>query len=45
MVCKPDQIILSRATVDRLTRAVSTAPLGSFSLRGRQAEVEVFEIV
>ncbi len=44
MVCNPDQIVASRATVDRLTKAVSTAPLGPFTLRGRQANIEVFEI-
>ena len=43
-VCKPDQIILSRATLDRLTRPYATSSLGAFSLRGRQAEVEVFDI-
>src|SRR5206468_10475729 len=44
MVCRPDQIVLSRATVDRLTRPAATASLGAFTLRGRQVEVEVFEI-
>jgi adenylate cyclase len=43
-VCKPDQIVVSRATIDRLTKAVPSVPLGAFSLRGRQAEVDVFEI-
>ena len=43
-VCKPDQIVVSRATVDRLSTPVSASSLGAFSLRGRQAEVEVFEV-
>jgi adenylate cyclase len=43
-LCKPDQIILSRATVDRLTQTIPAVSLGAFSLRGRQAEMEVFEI-
>jgi adenylate cyclase len=44
MVCKPDRIVLSRATCDRLAKPYLMTSLGPFSLRGRQAEVEVFEI-
>jgi adenylate cyclase len=44
MVCRPDQIVASRATIDAATKPVEAAPMGPFSLRGRQAEVEVFEI-
>jgi adenylate cyclase len=44
MVCSPDQIVASRATVDRLTKTVPASPLGPFTLRGRQANIEVFEI-
>ena len=44
-VCKPDQIVCSRATLDRAKKKVKTKPLGTVSLRGRMADVEVFEIV
>jgi adenylate cyclase len=43
-VCKPDQILVSRATLDRAAKQVDSASLGRVNLRGRQAEVEVFEI-
>lgn len=43
-VCKPDQIVISRDTLDRLKQPVNAQPLGRFTLRGRQAEVEVFQI-
>ena len=43
-VCKPDQIVCSRATLDRAKGAYDTKSLGTVSLRGRQAELEVFEI-
>ena len=44
MVCKPDQIVASRATVERAATAAAATSLGRFALRGRSAEVEVFEI-
>jgi adenylate cyclase len=44
MVCKPDQIVASRATFDLAARPVAATSLGRFALRGRSAEVEVFEI-
>jgi len=44
MVCKPDQIVASRATIDRAAGSAAATPLGRFALRGRSAEVEVFEI-
>jgi len=43
-ICKPDQIILARAVLERLQSPPATASLGPFSLRGREAQVEVFEI-
>ena len=43
-VCKPDQIVCSRATLDRAKRSYNTTSLGMVSLRGRQSEMEVFEI-
>jgi adenylate cyclase len=44
MVCQPDQIVASRATIDAASKPVAAAPLGPYSLRGRQANVEVFAI-
>ena len=43
-VCKPDQIVVSRATLDRAKKPFNTKSLGMVSLRGRTAEMEVFEI-
>jgi adenylate cyclase len=43
-VCKPGQIVCSRATLDRARKAFNTRSLGTVSLRGRQGEMEVFEI-
>jgi adenylate cyclase len=43
-VCKPDQIVISAATHARLSRPYDTTSLGLFNLRGRQAEIEVFEV-
>ena len=43
-VCKPDQIVCSRATLDRAKKAYNATSLGKVTLRGRQAEMEVFEI-
>lgn len=44
MVCKPDQILCTRATLDRMKKTFDTKSLGMAALRGRQAEIEVFEI-
>ena len=43
-VCKPGQIVCSRATLDRTKKSFNATSLGTVSLRGRQAEMEVFEI-
>jgi adenylate cyclase len=43
-ICKPGQIVCSRATLDRTTKPFNATSLGTVSLRGRQAEMEVFEI-
>jgi adenylate cyclase len=43
-VCKPDQIVCSRATLDRAKKPFNATSLGMVSLRGRRAEIEVFEI-
>lgn len=43
-VCKPGQIVCSRATLDRAKGSYNTTSLGMVSLRGRQSEMEVFEI-
>ena len=42
-VCKPDQIVCSRATLDRAKKSYNTTSLGTVSLRGRTAEMEVFD--
>jgi adenylate cyclase len=44
-VCQPGQIVASRATVDQLTSSVPTRRIGSFQLRGRQASVDVYEVL
>jgi hypothetical protein len=43
-VCKPGEIVCSRATLDRTKKSFNATSLGTVSLRGRQAEMEVFEI-
>jgi adenylate cyclase len=44
-VARPGQIVISRATLERLARPVETRPLGAVSLRGRHGEIEAFEVV
>lgn len=44
-VCQPDQIVCSRATLDRAKKAYKTESLGKVTLRGREGEMEVFEII
>jgi adenylate cyclase len=41
---RPDQVVISRATLDRLTGQVPATPLGALQLRGRSASVEVFAL-
>ena len=36
-VCKPDQVVCSRATLDRATKSFDAKPPGTVSLSGRQA--------
>lgn len=43
-VCKPGQIVVSRATYDRVRDDVEASPLGSFKVKGRQKPVEVFAV-
>ena len=43
-VCKPGQIVCTRATLDRAKKSYPTTSLGMVSLRGRQSDMEVFEI-
>ena len=43
-VCKPGQIVVSRATYDRVRDEVEASPLGSFKVKGRQKPVEVFGV-
>jgi adenylate cyclase len=44
-VCQPGQIVVSRATFDQLAGIVPTRSIGSFHLRGRQAAVDVYEVM
>jgi adenylate cyclase len=41
-VAKPGQIVISRATLDRLPDAIPAESLGALQLRGRSATTEVF---
>ena len=43
-VAAPGQIVIGRATFDRVRDQVSARPLGKVSLRGRSDQVEVFEV-
>jgi adenylate cyclase len=43
-VAKADQIVISRDTYERLHGRVPASPLGSTSLRGRQSNIDVFEV-
>lgn len=38
------QIVISRATFDRVRDQISARPLGELRVRGRSAHVEVFEV-
>jgi adenylate cyclase len=44
-VCQPGQIVASRATVNELAGEVETRLIGPFQLRGRQAAVDVYEVI
>jgi adenylate cyclase len=44
-VAKPDQIIISKDTLDKIGNAFQVEPLGGVKLRGRDTELEVFEVV
>lgn len=44
-IARPGQIVISRETLDRLKRKVHATSLGHVGLRGRQNDVEVFEVV
>ena len=44
-VCKPDQIIVTRETIERLRVPIPSKSLGPVSVRGRQAEVDIFELL
>ena len=43
-LAEPDQIIVSRATYDRLSPPIPATPLGEKAIRGRAAKVEVLSI-
>ena len=44
-VAKPDQIVISKHTRDLIGHAFDVRSLGGFTLRGRGAELEVFEVI
>ena len=44
-VAKPDQIVISKDTLDKIGNAFQVQPLGGVKLRGRDTELEVFEVV
>jgi adenylate cyclase len=43
-LAQPDQIIVSRATYDRITPPIAATPLGEVAIRGRAAKVEILSI-
>jgi class 3 adenylate cyclase len=43
-LAEPDQIIVSRATFDRLAPPIAATPLGEKAIRGRAAKIEVLSI-
>lgn len=44
-VTKPDQIVISRNTFDQIGNAFQVQSLGGVKLRGRNTELEVFEVL
>jgi adenylate cyclase len=43
-IAQPGQIVISRGTFDRLTKKAGAVSLGSVSLKGREAKIELFEV-
>jgi class 3 adenylate cyclase len=43
-LAQPDQIIVSRATYDRLDTPIAATPLGEREIRGRTGKVEILSI-
>ena len=43
-IAGPDQIVLTRGTLSRLTSTHNVRSLGSMTLRGRQEPIELFEL-
>jgi class 3 adenylate cyclase len=43
-VASPGQIVIGKATYDRLTPDIQARSLGVFTLRGRRDSIEVFEV-
>ena len=44
VIAQPDQLVVSRATVDRLGPSIQATSLGEFVVRGRTGKVEVLSI-
>src|SRR5262245_9420298 len=44
-VAKPDQIVISKNTLDKIGNAFQVQALGGVKLRGRDTELEAFEVV
>jgi adenylate cyclase len=44
-VAKPDQIVISKNTLEKIGNAFQVQSLGGVKLRGRDTELEVFEVV
>ena len=44
-IAQPGQIVISKATCDRLTPDIQTRPLGTQTLRGRRDSIDVFEVI
>ena len=44
-VTKPDQIVISKNTYDKIGNAFEVRSLGGVTLRGRNTELEVFEVL
>ena len=44
-VCRPGQIVITRATRDLIGGAVPTTPVGAHHLPGREEAVEIFEVI
>src|SRR5262249_22133600 len=43
-LAQPDQIIVSRATFERITPPIAATALGEVSIRGRAAKVEILSV-